>query len=605
MKEGMFSKFRITSIKGRMISLFMILFIGFLLLNGATVVQTSIVNHNLGFLNDETLPLYQSIEKVRYYEVEQENFVLMTIMSGMISQDIQEQENDDFDPISDFRQLTTQIESEYANSLDLVSSYLVKADELGLDEEIEMYENIRKKIKSLEEKHTATNDSLLNIIDKLGNNPDMETLVEGGNLVENELAQVVVELELCQDDVKEALDANVSNVLLVQRTAGRVILFVINVLFIVSIIILIIINRIAVKPLTILRSNMEVLATGDFTEKVSVKILKRNDEIGDVAKSLELVIDNISKLLNQVIYASESVIKSSKILAEVSEQSSSAMNEIAESMSQIADASQEQSEKTATIADKTNDLGIKIEESESQIQDVQQYSHNTNQLSMEGLKIIDELNEKTRFANESAVDIRRMTGDIHSSALDAEQIIEIIETISVQTHLLALNASIEAARAGDVGRGFAVVAEEIRSLSDETSSATDNIKDIIGNIQGKSTQAVEMMNQIQTTFDEQKISVNATSEIFSDTSKSLSSLNDKIDSIKDISVDINSNKNEIVISIEGISETIGNNHTSVQQASASTEEQMASIEELSSTAQLSKDLSEQLLKAIGQFKIKK
>jgi len=279
------------------------------------------------------------------------------------------------------------------------------------------------------------------------------------------------------------------------------------------------------------------------------------------------------------------------------------MNEITEAMSQIADTSQEQTNEASLVVNKTNDLGEQIQDSETQIYAVQEYSHETNEMSVKGLDIILELNEKTARSNKSADEISLMTNEIHKSASDAEQITDIIESISSQTNLLALNASIEAARAGESGRGFAVVADEIRKLSEETSSATEDIKQLIGDIQNKSTQAVEMMNQIQEIFDDQNVSIEATSDIFKETSKALSSLNEKIDVVRSNSAKINNNKDEIVHSIQEISKSIEDNSSSVQQASASTEEQMASIEELSMTAQISKELSDDLIDAIDKFKI--
>ena len=112
-----------------------------------------------------------------------------------------------------------------------------------------------------------------------------------------------------------------------------------------------------------------------------------------------------------------------------------------------------------------------------------------------------------------------------------------------------------------------------------------------------------MMSDIQQIFDDQNSSIQATSNIFKDTSSALSGLNERIDVVREISAKINSNKDEIVHSIQEISRSIEDNSSSVQQASASTEEQMASIEELSMTAHISKELSDDLIEAISKFKI--
>jgi methyl-accepting chemotaxis protein len=253
------------------------------------------------------------------------------------------------------------------------------------------------------------------------------------------------------------------------------------------------------------------------------------------------------------------------------------------------------------VVEKTNDLGHQIQESDKLVSIVQEYSNSTIELSHRGMDIITDLNDKTAKSNQSASEISAITDEIFKSASDAEQITAMIEAISSQTNLLALNASIEAARAGEAGKGFAVVADEIRKLSEETSHATEDIKGLIGEIQLKSTGAVEKMEEIQDIFSDQNDSINQTSEIFNDTSKSLDALNSKIDEVHTVSRRINEHKNDIIKSIEDISQSIESNASSVEQASASTEEQMASIEELTATANESKELSTHLLEAVDKF----
>lgn len=199
--------------------------------------------------------------------------------------------------------------------------------------------------------------------------------------------------------------------------------------------------------------------------------------------------------------------------------------------------------------------------------------------------------------------ISEMTDAIYKAASDAEQITALIEAISSQTNLLALNASIEAARAGEAGKGFAVVAEEIPKLSEETSSATDDIKELIGDIQKRSSDAVDKMTEIRGIFAEQNESIESTSGIFKETSASLQKLNEQIDQVREVSKSISENKDDIIRSIREISSSIEENTGSVEQASASTQEQMASIEELSSTAHVSKSLSDDLIEATSTFKI--
>jgi len=605
MKKVHKRKFRSTTIKSRMMGLFALLFIGFLLLDIVTFVQTNIVDHQLEDLSEANLPLFQSMENLKVLELEQETIMLQSVVgvslanSGSIPDGIQMAVdlNDRLEAIN------TEVTEEYKNAKVYAQLAIDRAESIGNEDFIDEYNQIYHHLESLELMHVALNDGLFNITNDLRSNPSEALLMEGAKLIQEDAKILQDDLDSFVAHVNELVNDNVSGIHLVQNTANNVIVAITNILFVVAIVVLIIINRIVLRPLTKFRKEMEEISTGDFTVEIDPKLLKRKDEIGDVAIALNHLKDNVGELLHKVRNASESVASSSTSLAEVSEQSSYAMNEITEAMSQIADTSQEQTNEASLVVNKTNDLGEQIQDSETQIYAVQEYSHETNEMSVKGLDIILELNEKTARSNKSADEISLMTNEIHKSASDAEQITDIIESISSQTNLLALNASIEAARAGESGRGFAVVADEIRKLSEETSSATEDIKQLIGDIQNKSTQAVEMMNQIQEIFDDQNVSIEATSDIFKETSKALSSLNEKIDVVRSNSAKINNNKDEIVHSIQEISKSIEDNSSSVQQASASTEEQMASIEELSMTAQISKELSDDLIDAIDKFKI--
>lgn len=598
-------KFRSTTIKSRMMGLFALLFIGFLLLDIVTYVQTNIVDNQLEDLSEANLPLFQAMENLKVLELEQETIMLQSVVGVSLASggNIPDSVNQAVALNDRLESINAEVIDEYENAKAHAQNAIKRAESIGHDDFIKEYNEIYDHLESLENMHIAMNEGLQNITNELRSNPSEKLLMQGAQIIQEDAKVLQDDLDSFVAHVNELVNENVANIHDVQNASNTVIVTITNVLFVVAIAVLIIINRIVLRPLTKFREEMEEISTGDFTVEIDQKLLKRKDEIGDVAIALDHLKENVADLLNKVRNASESVASSSTSLAEVTEQSSYAMNEITEAMAQIADTSQEQTNEASVVVEKTNDLGDQIQDSETQIYAVQEYSHETNEMSVKGLDIIAQLNEKTIRSNQSADEISLMTNEIHKSASDAERITDIIEAISSQTNLLALNASIEAARAGESGRGFAVVADEIRKLSEETSSATEDIKQLIGDIQNKSTEAVDMMKQIQAIFEDQNISIEATSDIFKETSKALSSLNEKIDVVRSNSAKINSNKDEIVHSIQGISKSIEDNSSSVQQASASTEEQMASIEELSMTAQISKELSDELIEAIDKFKI--
>lgn len=549
---------------------------------------------------NNNLPLFQSMEKIQLLQVKQE--VMATqILAVEMSTTNTSMNMDLEDTIKDLK-------SEYAT----LEADLLKEYELGLvaargalasaktEEDIAEYNMILDHLIHLEEIHIAFTESLKEVIN---GNVNRQALMKVHNLLENDAVIISEDLELFVHHVRTLVDTNVTILADLQKVARDVNIGFISVITIAMFAMLVYINKGMLRPIMQFRDDLNILSTGDFTVNINDKIVNRKDEVGDLAKAFLRLKDNVGTLLNQVMEASDSVAQSSTTLADVSEQSSHAMNEIAESMNAIADSSQRQTEEANIVVENTQNLGAMLDNTDQLIMKVADYSSTTNELSVKGLGIIGELDEKSVWVNKSTDEIKNMTDEINKAATDAEEITAIIESISSQTNLLALNASIEAARAGEAGRGFAVVADEIRGLAEETSSATDNIKALIADIQSKSDHAVNMTTTIQEVIEDQNTSIEATSDIFRETSTSLKELNNEIDVVRATTEEINKAKDDIIHAITDISSAIEENSSSTEQISASSEEQMASIEELSSSANVSKELSDSLQEALKEFKV--
>jgi len=220
------------------------------------------------------------------------------------------------------------------------------------------------------------------------------------------------------------------------------------------------------------------MATGDLTVRM------QGNYKGDLEKlknDINKLGDSLSDLINQV---TESV-----------ENTASAALEISSTAESLAASSQEQSAQTDEVASAVEEMSRTVTENAMSATRTAEVAQTNGQIAKEGADVVKQTVAKMRdIANvvkNSAINIQKL-GD---SSKEIGEIISVIDDIADQTNLLALNAAIEAARAGEQGRGFAVVADEVRKLAERTTEATKQIATMIKGIQNETEQAVQVMNK--------------------------------------------------------------------------------------------------------------
>jgi methyl-accepting chemotaxis protein len=223
---------------------------------------------------------------------------------------------------------------------------------------------------------------------------------------------------------------------------------------------------------------LESLAKGDLTQQLP---LATKDEMGDMARSL-----------NQAITAMHSTVVSieqnSQALATASEEISSAATQTASG----ADSQQQQATQVATAMQEMSATVLQVSENSNKAADAARLAANT---ARDGGQIVEEALASMRSIADSVGNTAKKIEELGKSSKQIGEIVGVINDIADQTNLLALNAAIEAARAGEQGRGFAVVADEVRKLAERTTKATKEIAQMIQNIQAETEHAVETMEQ--------------------------------------------------------------------------------------------------------------
>lgn len=234
-----------------------------------------------------------------------------------------------------------------------------------------------------------------------------------------------------------------------------------------------------VRPLRRLRSFVETLGGGDLSVSASEGDLGRRDEIGELVRGTEAMACQMREMISGVAGASHEVASTATELSASSEQIARAMSGQQERFSEIARTVEEMGRAVTDVAEQTASCASRAEETGQ----VAETGGERVQKTVEGMARIQRQVGASSEAVQQLGDRGRQIGDV----------ISVIDDIADQTNLLALNAAIEAARAGEHGRGFAVVADEVRKLADRTTVATREVSEAITAIQGETDAAVQQM----------------------------------------------------------------------------------------------------------------
>lgn len=354
-------------------------------------------------------------------------------------------------------------------------------------------------------------------------------------------------------------------------------------------------------PIRRLSERIKVVAEGDFSQ-ADMKVTS-TDEIGELTITFNRMVKELRALISQAYETTTQVSASAEDLTASSEETAKGTESITYSIQEVAASSHKQLESVnetintmKTLATIQETLTLSSEELESSANMVDGVSKNGN-------KVVQHAITQMTHIHDSVLEVAGVIDNLGSQSKEISQITKVITSIADQTNLLALNAAIEAARAGEHGKGFAVVADEVRKLAVQSKSSSNEIIDLILKIQTGTNQAVKSMEKSTLEVENGSIAVNEAGRSFIQITDSITDIRKTIQSIHQYVQKMTESSKFVTANIEVLTEIAKVNSTSSRAVAASAEEQLATMEEIASSVQTVNDMAINLKEVLRKFTI--
>ncbi|HKM03444.1 MAG TPA: methyl-accepting chemotaxis protein [Lachnospiraceae bacterium] len=339
-------------------------------------------------------------------------------------------------------------------------------------------------------------------------------------------------------------------------------------------------------------------ADGDLTVLAKTK---RKDEFLLLSKHISGMLSGMKKLIQGAADVSNAVADSADSVASSSEQLVEASKSILEVIEQIEAGITQQADDAVICISKMTYLEEKINNVNIGTQKISKFSQDTKEIVKNGIISIEELDSKAKATTKITHTVIESIEELERESNSIGSITGAMNEIAEQTSLLSLNASIEAARAGNAGRGFAVVADEIRKLADASLESSKKINKIIESIQTKTKETVKNAKEAEEIVTSQETALKKTVHVFDDITEHVEGLNEYITAISSGVEDIEEAKNETMTAIESISAMLEETAASSAEVQAAAEGQLTAAEKLNQAAAKLGEESGQLQETISSF----
>jgi len=354
------------------------------------------------------------------------------------------------------------------------------------------------------------------------------------------------------------------------------------------------------KRLSNLARFSKKVSEGDLRDKLQIQ---SDDEIGQVGKGFNTMIDSLRSLIGAVQTSVENVASSSEELTASAGQTSKATEHITLAIEQFSSGNESQNDKVELSSEELEEMNRGLQNMNESAESITASSIKSTDIAGEGGQLVEKTASQMNVIDQSVKKAENVISALESKSKDITQILGVINGIADQTNLLALNAAIEAARAGEAGRGFSVVAEEVRKLAVQSANSAKEIENLIKEIVQDIDVSQEVFNAVNRevqsglSFTEQtKVSFHNIFEMTKEISDQLQTMNQTV-------VQLSKGSAHVSEAVREIADVSRESSANIQDIAASAEEQLASMEEISSSSATLSSMAEELRDLISKFKV--